>query len=64
MCADVVDVGAGECWAGNSLGGKVIDESKCNMPCNADKGFLCGGPDALTVSRSLIRSICCFRTSN
>ncbi len=33
----------GECWAGNTLGYKLVSDSDCNMKCSADSSEMCGG---------------------
>nr|ABD61575.1 copper radical oxidase [Phanerodontia chrysosporium] len=42
---------ADECYCGNSFanGGAPTQLSDCNMPCAANAGELCGGPNRLTV---------------
>ncbi|KAI9736484.1 MAG: hypothetical protein M1818_005994 [Claussenomyces sp. TS43310] len=40
----------GQCFCGNTLvGSSLLDDSKCNMPCEGDSTQTCGGSDALTV---------------
>ena len=41
---------AGQCFCGNSVNGaQKIEESACNMKCDADANEVCGGPLALSV---------------